>query len=218
MNNVVSIALLTVFVSFTSYIFDFTWLELGANLSDFSWVINLTSGSGSLMVIACLALVLTGLYTQNKKHYFKTLARFLCFILILIVCVLSLKSSVEVKRPFQVLLSEQSMSCSKVEAVKCVKPINIANWQKSHWENESRFSLPSGHAAFTFFITTFFSLLLYKNGYKILTLGLFSWAVLVSYSRLLIGMHWPLDILIGAVMGIVFGYLSFIPSNFKLRP
>lgn len=215
MNNVVLIALLAILASFSSYFLGFSWLELGANLSDFGWVINLISGSGSLIVIACLALILTGLYSQNKKLYFKTLARFLCFILILIVCVLSLKSLVEVNRPFQALLSEPSMSCTKVQGAKCVKPINIANWQKSHWKNESRFSLPSGHAAFTFFIATFFGLLLYKNGYKILTCALFTWAVCVSYSRLLIGVHWPLDILIGAIMGVGFGYLS--QFNFRVK-
>jgi len=215
MNNVVSIALLAVLVSFTSYLFGFTWLEVGTNLSDFDTVINFVSITGSIKVIACLALILSWLYAKNKKHYLQTIGRFLFLILMLIVCVLSLKSLVEVKRPFHILITEQSTLCSKELDAKCVKTINASQWQKSHWHSESRFSLPSGHAAFTFFIATFFGLLLYKSGYKILTRGLFIWAVFVSYSRLLIGVHWPLDILIGAVMGICFGYLSLFVCRVK---
>jgi len=210
MNTLVSIALLAVLASFTSYLFGFTWLELGAHLSDFDTVINFISNTGSIKAIACLALILTWLYAQNKKQYLQIIGKFLFFILILIFCVLSLKSLVEVKRPFHVLITVQSTLCSKELDAKCIKTIKASQWQKLHWVHESRFSLPSGHAAFTFFIATFFSLLLYKKGHKFLILGLFIWAVLVSYSRLLIGVHWPLDILIGAVMGVGFAYLNLI--------
>jgi membrane-associated phospholipid phosphatase len=213
MNNVVSIALLAVLASFTSNLFGFTWLELGHNLNDFDTVINFVSITGSIKVIACLALILAWLYAKNKKQYLQTIVRFLFLILMLIVCVLSLKSLVEVKRPFHALITEQNLLCDKEIDAKCKKTINVSQWQKSHWVHESRFSLPSGHAAFTFFIATFFSLLLYKKGHKLLVISLFIWAVFVSYSRLLIGVHWPLDILIGAVMGVGFAYLNSI--NFK---
>jgi len=220
MNILVSIALLAVLASFTSYLFGFTWLELGAHLSDFDTVINFISNTGSIKVIACLALILTWLYTQNKKQYLQIIGQFLFFILILIFCVLSLKSLVEVKRPFHALISEQNLVCCKVIDAKCIQAISASEWQKLHWKHESRFSLPSGHAAFTFFIATFFSLLLYKKGHKFLIIGLFTWAVFVSYSRLLIGVHWPLDVLIGAVMGAGFAYLNLIafrPKNNEMN-
>jgi len=215
MIHLVSIALLAVLASFSSYLFGFTWLGLGINLSDFDIVINLVSITGSLKVIACLALILTWVYAQNKKQYLQTVGRFLCLILMLIFCVLSLKSIVEVKRPFHSLIAKQNIQCNKDIDAKCITEINAAQWQKTHWVHESRFSLPSGHAAFTFFIATFFSLLLYKKGHKSLVISLFIWAVLVSYSRLLIGVHWPQDILIGAAMGVGFAYFKLTIISYK---
>jgi len=65
------------------------------------------------------------------------------------------------------------------------------------------FSFPSNHAVNNFAAAAFFSRL-YPN-YKTL---LFIIASLVALSRVYLGLHYPSDIIAGAAIGIVFGYLS----------
>ena len=67
-----------------------------------------------------------------------------------------------------------------------------------------QFGFYSSHAANTFFIATFMSLLLYKK-FKFLPYFLFTWAIIVSYSRIYLGVHFPLDILMGFLMGFFTG-------------
>ena len=67
-----------------------------------------------------------------------------------------------------------------------------------------RFGFYSSHAANTFFIATFMSLLLHKK-FRLLPYILFAWAIIVSYSRIYLGVHFPLDILMGSLMGFFAG-------------
>jgi undecaprenyl-diphosphatase len=64
------------------------------------------------------------------------------------------------------------------------------------------FSFPSNHAFNNFAAATFF-FLLYKN----LKWVLFISASLISLSRTYLGLHYPSDIFVGALLGILFGYL-----------
>ena len=41
------------------------------------------------------------------------------------------------------------------------------------------------------------------------TCGLFLWAVLVSYSRIYMGVHYPGDVLCGALLGLVAGTIAW---------
>ena len=69
-----------------------------------------------------------------------------------------------------------------------------------------QFGFYSSHASNTFFIATFMSLLL-KNKFKILPYVLLFWAAIVSYSRIYLGVHFPMDIIMGALMGFLLGGL-----------
>ena len=70
----------------------------------------------------------------------------------------------------------------------------------------------SSHAANTFAIATFSSLLLQKRWF---TTCLFLWAVLVSYSRIYLGVHYLGDVLGGASVGIASGF--FVHFIFEKR-
>lgn len=74
----------------------------------------------------------------------------------------------------------------------------------------------SSHAANSFGVATIIGMLLRNN--KAL-FALWFWAALVSYSRIYLGVHYPSDILGGAVLGITIGYViysfgrSYIPEK-----
>jgi len=65
----------------------------------------------------------------------------------------------------------------------------------------------SAHASNTFFLATYLSLLL-KNNLKWFPYFLFVWASVVAYSRIYLGVHFPMDVLVGAFAGVIFG-ISF---------
>lgn len=70
-----------------------------------------------------------------------------------------------------------------------------------------KYGFYSAHASNTFLLASFLSPLL-KNKYTFLPAVLFVWATVVAYSRIYLGVHFPLDILMGAIMGAVIGSVA----------
>jgi undecaprenyl-diphosphatase len=64
----------------------------------------------------------------------------------------------------------------------------------------------SSHAANTFAMA-FFTTKLFRNRYY--GWFIFIWAAVVSYSRIYLGVHYPLDIIGGALLGILLGFVIF---------
>lgn len=71
-----------------------------------------------------------------------------------------------------------------------------------------RFGYFSAHAGNSFAVACFFSALL-RSQYSYLGFFLMAWALLVAYSRVYIGVHFPLDILTGTVVGLFMGTLFY---------
>lgn len=71
-----------------------------------------------------------------------------------------------------------------------------------------KFGFVSSHAANSFALALFTGLLLRKHYKYILPIMLF-WAALVSYSRIYVGVHYPGDILGGAILGTVIGIFVY---------
>jgi undecaprenyl-diphosphatase len=71
-----------------------------------------------------------------------------------------------------------------------------------------KFGFISSHATNTFGLAMFLSLL-FKGKIKYFSLGVFIWAAFVSYSRIYNGVHYPSDIAVGAIVGMVIGFAVF---------
>lgn len=69
-----------------------------------------------------------------------------------------------------------------------------------------QFGFYSAHASNTFFLSTYLSILL-KKKLNWFPYVIFVWAVVVSYSRIYLGVHFPIDILMGAFVGLLLGGL-----------
>ncbi|NQW26849.1 MAG: phosphatase PAP2 family protein [Flammeovirgaceae bacterium] len=81
-----------------------------------------------------------------------------------------------------------------------------------------KYGFASSHAANTMGLATIF-LFLFKKKKKLLTYGLLIWSLLVGYSRVYLGVHYPGDVLFGFAVGMlcaIFCYQSYLYFARKL--
>ena len=76
------------------------------------------------------------------------------------------------------------------------------------------YGFPSCHAANTFALAVFLSLI-FRNRYA--TVSLVAWSVLVSYSRIYLGVHYPGDIIGGWVVGATLAVIYYQPLRWYER-
>lgn len=69
------------------------------------------------------------------------------------------------------------------------------------------YGFPSCHAANTVALATFISLLMNKYKWSVIMI---IWAVLVSSSRMYLGVHYPSDIMAGALIGMLMGWIPYM--------
>ncbi len=102
-----------------------------------------------------------------------------------------------------ILISDQSSNLLK-KSVKRYRPCyNLEIEKQVNVVGEypgGKYGFVSSHAANVFALATFMFFIL-KN--RKLKLALFLWAAIVSYSRVYVGVHYPSDIFVGGLLGVL---------------
>ncbi len=79
-----------------------------------------------------------------------------------------------------------------------------------------QYGFVSSHAANTFAVATILAGL-FNGKFKYMPWLLYVWAILVGFSRIYLGKHYPGDIIAGAMLGITIGYLTLNLYRFTTK-
>jgi len=80
----------------------------------------------------------------------------------------------------------------------------LPDWLKKHWAFETGFAFPSGHTMFAASWALLGVGLLWPRRRYVTIVLLMSWAIAVMGSRLVLGMHWPRDLVFATLISWLF--------------
>lgn len=118
-----------------------------------------------------------------------------------------------------ILAADQTCATLIRPEIGRLRPANLNNPLSSfvHVVNGyrgGRYGFPSCHAANTFALAVFMSLVI---RHKWFTVMMFSWAFVVSYSRMYLGVHYFGDLFCGATIGSLFAILFYYLQNYLFK-
>lgn len=95
-------------------------------------------------------------------------------------------------------------------AVERLRPCNdpeIKNEVRNIVDCGTGFSFPSSHASNHFALAVFLILLFYNKWKSIIPIGLI-WATSISFAQVYVGVHYPIDVISGALLGSFIAYIT----------
>jgi len=102
------------------------------------------------------------------------------------------------------------LTYSMKKAIQRPRPHTSYPNEIAAYETETSFSFPSGHTSLAFTTATALSLK-YPKWYVIAPS--YFWACSVGYSRMNLGMHYPSDVIAGAILGSGSAYITYKVNN-----
>lgn len=160
--------------------------NLGIKKFDFFWIIM----SNKILNFICYSIIL---YLIYLKRGFKTST----FILISTI--------------FLILLSDQTSNFFKYyfERLRPCHDINFADLIRIPGNYcGGKYGFFSAHSSNSFALSTFFGFIFLKSNKYILPL-LYLFSFLIAYSRIYLGVHFPLDIIFGGFFGVLLGWCFY---------
>ena len=104
--------------------------------------------------------------------------------------------------------SERFRPCSEPELFGLLRDIDIGC---------GKYGFFSAHAANSAAVTSFILLNFKSYRKSLISIVLFFWVILFSYSRIYLGKHYPLDVFFGLIFGISAGYFFYrLIVNFRI--
>lgn len=118
-----------------------------------------------------------------------------------------------------ILVADQTCATLIRPEIGRLRPANLNNPLSSfvHVVNGyrgGRYGFPSCHAANTFALAVFMSLVIRHRWFTVM---MFSWAFIVSYSRMYLGVHYFGDLFCGATIGSLFAVLFYYLQNYLFK-
>ena len=169
--------------------------NLGSESYDFLWILI----SNKICMFIFLLLLVSYLLLRYKQN------RSIVFICAIIVCI-SLTDLLHVHLFKNVFM--RLRPCWNLDIIEYMRPLLI--------DCGGKYGFISGHAANATALTTFI-LFSFKRHNFILNYILITWCLLVSYSRIYLGKHYPLDVFFGIVFGYLIGFGLFKLYNILYR-
>lgn len=179
----------TIFMGFFATLNNFDsrlLLELNNNFTNF-WDAAMYLGTDTLFWIPMFMTIIYAIIKNKERE------SILIFVLILIT-----------------LLLDDSLSTLIKTSVARLRPTHDPSLMYDvHIVNGYRgglYGFVSSHAANSFGLALFLALLV---RHPIFSTAIFSWAIFHTYTRIYLGVHFPLDIFVGMILGLVMGYGSY---------
>ena len=169
--------------------------SLGSDNFDFYWLLITNKFSNFIIYLSLLLVV--------YRRYGKTNALIIFLLALFLVAIVDQTTNISklfFARP-RPCYDEQISLLSRLVTTNC----------------GGKFSFFSGHASNSFALATFFSYIFNKS--KLLKTVILFLALLVAYSRIYVGVHYPMDVIIGILYGTFFSiiYTYIIKKYLKNR-
>lgn len=117
-----------------------------------------------------------------------------------------------------ILIADQTTSGLMKPLFERLRPCHDERWNgmiNNYGRCGGLYGFASSHAANTFGFATFLNLKM-KGKLRFLP-WLFLWAAVISYTRIYLGVHYPIDVLVGAAIGVLAGLISWFIIVFVRR-
>lgn len=202
-----------------------TWDPVGGRVWDFvTYQLYLITQTGSVPYAILSSLIIVALVWLLLRCSFRQLILlgviFACAIVIGQTIKSTIKNISQVPRPYVLWLEKNQYITAEAFYQKTrqerhdfimkqdFSKQHIPVWLQQHWASETGYSFPSGHTIFVAQWVLMLLLLLYPRKKYLPIACFFLWAWAMQISRIMLGMHGLVDIVISCLLAAILSYMA----------